>query len=274
MNDSLSAYVAYIGTLVQCAATLLIVFLFWVLARYAARKAYFTAWTRAWLVLMVALLALVARYTIVSNFDTTNLDQGPTVTVWLLYSAYQFGKLLFATLLVAGTLLFTGSPRTNRFLSIAIPSTALFAMVTVYVSTNLNEIVTWQAVLLFPAFGFCAFRLLRLGKSDRTLGTRLVGIVFSLLTVLWLLYFLAFANVRLVGGIGIFQNPWSLFTISNSFIDSLLSMLLSMGMVVMLMESATREAEEARAARLRDVDGGCRWEDRSLHPGRRRDFRL
>lgn len=253
MDQSLSGFISYVGTLVQCAATLLTVLLFWVLERYAARRAYFTAWTRAWLVLMVALLALVARYTIVTNFDTSDLDRDPTATVWLLYFTYQFGKLLFACMLIAGALLFTGSQRAYRFLSIAIPAAAALAAVTVYAADNLNEIVAWQAAALTPAFAYCAYRLLKLGPGQRTLGTRLVGSVCVLLTLIWALYLTAFTNVRVIVGLGVVENPWSLFTINNSFIDSLLAMLLSMGMVVMLMESATRETEEARAARLRDV---------------------
>lgn len=253
MDRDLTGFISYIGTLVQCAATLLTVLLFSVLDRYAARRAYFSAWTRAWLVLMVSLLALVARYTIVTSLDTSDLDRNPTVTVWLLYFVYQFGKLLFAGLLVAGILLFTGSTRAYRFLTIAIPAMAGFAAITVYASHNLNEIVAWQAAVVAPTFGYCAYRLLRLGPGQRTLGTRLVGSILGLLTGLWAFYFLAFTNVRIIGGLGVVENPWSLFTINNSFIDALLAMLLSMSMVVMLMESATREVEEARAGRLRDV---------------------
>jgi hypothetical protein len=57
----------------------------WVLERYTARRAYFSTWTRAWLVLMLALLALVARYTIVTSFARSDPDRDPTLTVQFLY---------------------------------------------------------------------------------------------------------------------------------------------------------------------------------------------
>jgi PAS domain S-box-containing protein len=251
MPQTVSGLISYIGTLVQCAATLLTVLLFWVLERYTARRAYFSMWTRAWLVLMLALLALVARYTIVTSFDSSELDRDPTFTVQLLYFGYQFGKLFFAALLVAGTLSFVGALQVRKYIVVSIGVITLYAAISVYASRNLNQIVAWQAAPLAPAFGYCAWRLLSLLPPVRTLGTRLVGIFFAMLAVLWSLYFLAFSNVRIISGVT--DNPWSVFTINNSFIDSLLAMLLSMGMVVMLMETATREAEEARVERLRDV---------------------
>lgn len=251
MNLSLSGLISFVGILVQCSSTLVTVLFFWLLGRYTVRRPYFYTWTRAWLALLVALLALVVRYTIIPTFDTTELDRHASATVLTLYFFYQYGKLLFGALLVLGTLRFIGRVPGIWTQVLGAAALGVFAAFTVISAQTLDSVVAWQAGLLAPAFTVTAALLLRLDHTQRTLGTRLVGFFFGVLAVTWVLYFFAFNNVSLAGR-GV-DDPWSVFTINNSFIDSLLAMLLSMGMVVMLMESATRETEEIRAARLRDL---------------------
>ena len=255
--NTVSGLLSFTGTLVQCAVAFLTVLLFALLGRYAARRPYFTAWTAAWAILLVSVLALVVRYYIVPDLDRTTLEALPSFTVRVLYFVYQFGKLLFALLLMHGTLLFLEDPHARRFL-LVIPGLLLVAGITVAVSSSLNQIVAWQGIFLVPAFGFCAIRLLLKNRERRSLGTGLVGGCFALLTVLWLLYFLAFSRIATAGPIS--RDPFSLFTINNSFIDTLVAMLLAMGMTVLLMEDATREMDLLRARRQAELAQAHRME--------------
>ena len=256
--NSLSGLLSFTGTLVQCAVAFLTVLLFALLGRYAARRSYFTAWTAAWAILLVSILALVVRYYIVPDFDRTTLEAVPSLSVRTLYLVYQFGKLLFAALLVHGALLFLGDDRARRFLSVAVPALLVVAGVSVGFSTSLNQIVALQGVFLVPAFAYAAFRLLQSNRSRRSLGTSLVGGCFVLLTILWLLYLLAFSYVIFGGALA--RNPFSLFTINNSFIDTLVAMLLTMGMIVLLMEDATLEMDQFRAQRQAEMAHAHRME--------------
>jgi signal transduction histidine kinase/ActR/RegA family two-component response regulator len=244
--NNLTGLLAFTGTLVQCAVAFLTVLLFALLGRYAARRAYFSAWTAAWAVLLLSILALVVRYYIVPNFDRTSLESLPSITVRTLYFVYEFGKLLFATLLVHGTLLFLDDRRASRFLAYALPVITVFAVTTVLIATSLNEIVAWQSSLIAAAAGYCCVRLIRMEATRRSLGTRLVGGCFGLMAALWVIYLVTFTRVAIVGGAA-GPYPSSLFTVNNSFIDTLVAMLLTMGMMVLLMEDATRETERLRA---------------------------
>ena len=256
--NSLSGLLSFTGTLVQCAVAFLTVLLFALLGRYAARRPYFTAWTAAWAILLVSILALVVRYFIVSDFDRTTLEALPSLPVRTLYVVYQFGKLLFAALLVHGTLLFLEDGRARRFLMVAAPAMLVVSAVSVAFSTSLNQIVALQGVFLVPAFGYCAALLLRANRGRGSLGIGLVGGCFLLLAFLWLLYLLAFSYVVFGGALA--RNPFSLFTINNSFIDTLVAMLLTMGMIVLLMEDATREVDQLRAQRQAELAHAHRME--------------
>jgi signal transduction histidine kinase/ActR/RegA family two-component response regulator len=256
--NTLSGLLSFTGILVQCAVAFLTVCFFALLGRYAARRTYFTAWASAWAVLLIAVLALVVRYNVLPAFDQGTLQDPPDFAVRALFFFYQFGKLLYAALLVHGTLLYLEDPRAGRMLLVAIPTLAVIAAVTVTLSDFLTPIVAWQAAFLAPAFGYVSWRLLRLKGDRQTLGTRLVGGVFGLMAVLWLLYFLAFTGVVTVGPGA--RDPFSLFAINNSFIDTLVAMLLAMGMVVLLMEDATRQMEQLRAQRQAELADAHRME--------------
>lgn len=252
-----SGLLSFTGSVVQCAVAFLTVLLFSLLGRYAARRAYFTTWTVAWAVLLVAVLALVLRNNVLPAFDEGSLLRPPGFTVRALHFFYQFGKLLYAALLVRGALLFLEDPRARRFLQVSIPAIAMISAVTVVLSDDIYSIIASQAAVLAPAFGYTSWRLLRV-REGRVLGPRLVGGIFGLMAGLWSLYFLSFTQVAAVGP-GT-RNPFFLFTINNSFIDTLVATLLSMGMVVLLMEDATREMEELRAQRQAELAHAHRME--------------
>jgi len=92
--------------------------------------------------------------------------------------------------------------------------------------------------------GACAALLFTLPASRRTLGSVAGGGTFSLLAILWLLYGIAF-GMRAAGGT---VPAWSTAVISfNTYFDLLLNISLGFAMVVLLMEDAKREVDDAQA---------------------------
>jgi diguanylate cyclase (GGDEF)-like protein len=103
-----------------------------------------------------------------------------------------------------------------------------------------------QAPLIAGPFLVCAWLLLRLPPSRSTMGSRATGAVFGMISLLWLAYAVAFA----AGGIPALREPANSLDFLlqyNSYLDLLLQMLLGYGMVVVLLEDAKREADDARA---------------------------
>jgi diguanylate cyclase (GGDEF)-like protein len=90
------------------------------------------------------------------------------------------------------------------------------------------------------ALAACAWLMLRLPRSRASVGNRATGVFFALLAGLWTVYATAFP---LSGGGGATQ--WVVQ--HNSYLDLLLQVLLGYGMVVVLLEDAKREADDAHA---------------------------
>jgi diguanylate cyclase (GGDEF)-like protein len=92
---------------------------------------------------------------------------------------------------------------------------------------------------------FCAIRLGSLPPSRHGLGSHITAAVFAIMAVLWIIYFFAFGAVHNgePRGTMFFQ----LFVRYNTFFDILMAMLLGFGMIVILMEDAKREVDDANA---------------------------
>jgi PAS domain S-box-containing protein len=108
-------------------------------------------------------------------------------------------------------------------------------------------------VVIVPLFLVSAAQLLRVPPVRRGLGTRITGGVFLLQGLLWLVYAFAFLLVWQHSGDTAYSNPFAALIRVNPFIDTLVEMLLAFGMIAMLNEQARHEADEERAARLRDL---------------------
>ncbi|HEU0297812.1 MAG TPA: GGDEF domain-containing protein, partial [Longimicrobium sp.] len=147
-----------------------------------------------------------------------------------------------------GTLNYVMGVRPRTFLQKAVPVVIVYSVVTAFLpGVLLNGVMLLQAPLVAGPFILCSWLLLRLPASRGTLGSRGTGAVFGMISVLWLGYALAFA----MGGIPALQQPSSApldFLLQyNSYLDLLLQVLLGYGMVVVLLEDAKREADDARA---------------------------
>ena len=243
--------ISFLGLWVQLGGLALLIGLFQLLTRHAGRRPYFATWARAWEVLFIAIVAVLLRYIMVAALSTDLLAE-TTPTARLLYFVYQLAKLVFLGLLLAGTLEYQHGATPYRSPWPWVGGIIAYAALSVAFSDNLERIVFWQGLIAIAVFGYSGLALFTLPRARRTLGTRVTAAMFQLLTVLWLLYVVAFGVVRRSGASYVI-NPLGFITQYNSFFDIVLAMGLAFGMVVMLLEDSEREIEEARAARLRDV---------------------
>jgi two-component system, cell cycle sensor histidine kinase and response regulator CckA len=124
----------------------------------------------------------------------------------------------------------------------------LLPLVTASPSASLRPLMPIQGAAAVVTFFACAALLLRHRGERRTLGTTFTGGVFVALGLLWSAYGLL-ATLRLLSPES-HQSLVLLVTRLNSYIDSVLELLLGFGMVVTLLEETRREAEKARAEHL------------------------
>jgi diguanylate cyclase (GGDEF)-like protein len=238
---------SFLGVLVQLGGAVMLIGLFLMLRRFVLRRAYFTAWVAAWGALAVAILALVVRYMLLPGLTGSPLgEQHPLVRV--LYLIYQTSKGLGFIFFVRGTLMYVagttaGFVATRKLWGAAVA----FALVSTAASRHgLNEMVIWQSAIAVPALGYCASALLWLPRSRRTTGSMAAGACFALLATLWLCYAGSFA-VAIQTVPGSLANAARTLVGLNSYFDLALNVLLGYAMVLVLMEDAKREVDDAQA---------------------------
>ena len=240
--EDIGALVSAIGLWTQAGGALLLVGLFAALLRsHPRRQPYFREWTRAWVWLLAALAGVIVQYGI------PLFTAGDTLAVRGANLLYQGGKLLFVVHMLAGTLNYVRGVKPRDFLRRAVPAVVVYAAATaLFPGVLLNGVMLLQAPLIAGTFVVCALLLLRLPPSRASMGSRATGAVFGMIAVLWLAYAVAFA----AGGIPALADPADSLDFLlqyNSYFDLLLQMLLGYGMVVVLLEDAKREADDARA---------------------------
>jgi diguanylate cyclase (GGDEF)-like protein len=241
IEGDLTAVISFIGVVVQLGGGLLLVLLFVLLRGYVVRRAYFAAWTAAWALGAAAIAALVVRYAIMPRVGA-EADDG-SLTVGALYLLYQFGKLGSFALFVSGTAMYaTGS----RLLAprITVAGVMLVYSVASLIASDgtLNQLVVWQAPIAVVALGACGALLFTLPASRRTLGSMAGGVAFTGLALLWLVYGVAFGIAQPGSSAG-----WAAVILKyNTYLDLLLNVALGFAMVVILMEDAKREVDDAQ----------------------------
>jgi diguanylate cyclase (GGDEF)-like protein len=107
-------------------------------------------------------------------------------------------------------------------------------------------VVLLQTPLMAGPFLLCAWLLLRVAAPRRSFGTRATGAVSMAIAGLWVLYAAAYLSLGLPPNLDS-DGPAAFLLRYNSYVDLLLQMLLGFGMVVVLLEDAKREADDARA---------------------------
>lgn len=243
VDGDLTAVVSFIGVVVQLGGELLLVLLFILLRRYVLRRGYFAAWTAAWACGAAAILALSVRYIIMPQLAPTPLDDS-SLAVRSLYFLYQTGKLASFALFVSGTAMYVTGSRLLGSRTLVFVSVLAYAVISLIgAHGDFNQLVVWQAPVAVVSLGACAALLFTLPPSRRTLGSVAGGGAFASLATLWLLYGIAFG----MGAGGIGSPRWAEAVVSfNTYFDLLLNISLGFAMVVLLMEDAKREVDDAQ----------------------------
>jgi diguanylate cyclase (GGDEF)-like protein len=242
---SVQVLIQYLGLISQAATVLLLVVLFVMLRRSADRRAYFHAWSNAWVALAVALTALVLRYILLPH-----LVGGPApedaLLVRVSYFIYQFAKFAFLILLLRGTLLYVGglADPPLGYLKMLWSVAGAVALISVLLTRDAVGVLFWQSAANLVMFAWCAAVLLLLPQSRYSLGTRTMAVMLLLNVVLWLCYVLAF-TFHFFPQLGVGGPIWNFFSGRNTFFDLILEMLLAFGMVLVLFEDARREIDSA-----------------------------
>lgn len=243
----------FIGVWVQLGATVLLLTLFYLLARHAGSSPYFIRWTGAWLAMFAAIVAVALRYLLAPALFPAG-EPVPVAVTAPLHGIYLFAKLVHLWLLLSGTWLLARERMLRGRPLVWIGSAAVVALVSAIGSASLRRIMPVQGIVAAVTFSICAFLLLTSRGERKTLGTRFTGSVFVALALLWLAYALLFTS-RILFPTEL-QSLAILFTRVNPFIDAGLEMLLGFGMVLTLLEDAERRAERSRAEHLAAMADG------------------
>lgn len=237
----LTSVVSFLGVILQLSGELLLVLLFVLLRRYVVRRGYFGAWTLAWVCGAVAISALAFRYLVLPG--VVGGTPG-ALTLAAFYTVYQVGKLGYLGLLVTGTAMYvTGSRLSGPRTAVVWVALAYAVASVLWSGSDLNQMVVWQAPVAVVALGACSALLFTLPRSRRTLGSVGGGSAFAALALLWLLYGIAFAAT----GTPRFDG-WAQAVVQfNTYFDLMLNTALGFAMVLLLMEDAKREVDDAQA---------------------------
>ena len=244
MANEFLSLVSLIGAVVQLGGCVLLLTLFALLRRHADRRSYFSSWGSAWLALTLAITAIVLRYNILPMLVTaTQLEERSEEQA--LHFFYQSGKLIYLVLLAVGTAQYAVGLRSRAWVRVAVAVSVLYAGASVAVSDRITDLVVFQAPLAVTIFVYCALTLLRLPQPRRSLGSRVTGVVFAMMAVLWVIYFVAFGMPRF--GITSLSTISTLVVSFKTYLDVVLQMLLGYAMVLVFMEDAKREVDGAHA---------------------------
>ncbi|HET7459083.1 MAG TPA: GGDEF domain-containing protein [Gemmatimonadaceae bacterium] len=244
-TEQVNGLIRFIGVVSQLGGALLLVALWALLRSHSHRREYFRQWGRAWLALVVAIISTAIRFLLVPNFDTRLLNaEFPGVRG--AYAIYQFTKLLYFAFLVMGTATYVTGVKSWRLVVASVTVAAVCAAATVAWSPTISTVIMWQAPIAVAALSYCAWALLRIRRSRRSLGNRVTGTIFALTAVTWAVYLFAF-NYRMLPAGSSLRTALELVARFNGYADLLLQMLLGYGMVVILMEDGKREVDDAHA---------------------------
>lgn len=226
------------GILLQLAGALLLAGVFVLLRSHARRRPYFITWGRAWLALLVANAALATRHVI---RDAAEVEVPPHALA--LDLLYQLAMLLFLLLLAAGVLQLVRAGRLRPALPAAVVLAVGYATASVLATSTVTEVLALLAAVMAPVFGWCAVRALTLPQARRGVGLRLAGAAFAALAVVAVTDLLVFTGFGISGTAPLLRAVAS----QRVSLDLLLYMMLGLGMIVLLMEDAKREVDDAHA---------------------------
>jgi diguanylate cyclase (GGDEF)-like protein len=246
--DQTLPVVVFLGVLVQLGGMLMLIGVFYLLRGHVLRRSYFSAWAAAWAAVAAGIGALVVRYILVPGLRGAPAHEAD-VTVRGLYFVYQSFKVLGLVLLLRGTVMYVAGARAGfgatRRLWIA---AVLFAALSTTVSSRgLNEMVIWQSAIGVPILGYCASMLFWLPRSRRTRGSLATASGFLFLAVLWLFYAGAFGLLVRVHAHTALRAFAARVVSLNSYCDLAANVFLGYAMILLLLEDAKREVDDAQS---------------------------
>lgn len=233
-----------IGVAMQFVTTLLLVLLFLLLRSQAQRRGYFVYWGWGWGLLALGLAALFVQFFFIGG--PFNFSGNFKEAEHALSGIYQFCKLGFLAALLAGTLDFTHGARTRRILRVGLAVALIYTLASMWATESLARTLVWQIPFTAGIYFTCAYLLLALPPSRRSLGSRVTGCFFAIFGIVWLSYAVVFqpALITPMLDIGAWLEQAAYY---NAYIDLLLQMLVAFGMILILLEDAKRETEAAHA---------------------------
>ena len=243
--EHVRSLIQLIGLWTQLGATALLVALFLVMRRHGPRRTYFSTWGEGWGALCAAVAAMLVETFYRMAPPTLIAETGglSSPIVQALYGLHAFGRLLFLALIVAGTTMYTRGLNHVIFFRIASPIAALWTAAAVLTGGGFDGVMQWQVPVAVFAYGWCAWQLGALPPSRAGVGTAVTASAFLALGVVWALSGVAYGMLGhpAVGGF------WQWLAAYHSFVELLLLMLLGFGMLVIQLEDARREVDDARA---------------------------
>ncbi|HET7369563.1 MAG TPA: GGDEF domain-containing protein [Gammaproteobacteria bacterium] len=219
--DQVAKLVGTIGLATQGAAGLLLALLFFLLRPYAVGRRYFLKWANAWVLIAVAVGALV-------------WNQGTPVANFI----YQLGKLTAFALLFCGTLEYARSTG-HRLVWPMLAAAVAWAAISFQLNPSLLRLMMAQApaVILMSLCG--AWLLLNVKPPRRSVGVVMCGGLFILIAVAWSLYATSMLQGLATQGLARTVLHYA------AWVDLVLDVLLAFGMVLILLDDVRREAATA-----------------------------
>jgi diguanylate cyclase (GGDEF)-like protein len=245
-DKAIWSLIGLVGLWVQIGISALLWLFFFLLRQHAGRRSrFFRFWTQGWVALLVALLFLALGF---YGLPLLDLPAGRSA-LWLQDSVlllYQLAKLSFLLLLVAGVLEYADGRLPRQFLRQGALLVLACALVCIPIAGDISRLVLLQSALSVVALAYGAVRLMLLPRLRLTLGAKVMAVTFVLYALLWCGYGLDLYKDQ-YGLPAILADGLSQLGRFNGYLDALLQLLLSCGMVLMLLEDARRETNAAHA---------------------------
>lgn len=239
--------ITFIGVVTQMTAVSMLSIVFLLLNRLAERKEYFSAWVFGWIFMALSLVLLVPSIANGRLTETLVLDGGEVGgNGWTIFSitGYMLARLLALTYLLAGVLQFCRHFSLRPYLGWMLPGIIAYTLLTMVMAVNALQVAAWLAVPTVMVATYSAWLLWRLPRPRRSLGTRTSTAAFLLLAIAWVFFLPAFSHYAVAPGHS--HAGWRvLVTQYNGFIDTLLAILMAIGMVLILLEDTLLEVRSA-----------------------------
>lgn len=234
-----SRLIALIGIGGEAAAVLLLALLFFLLRPYAARRSYFLKWANAWVMIAVALAAVMVHYYLFPGITAASDEVGHEWVAAVDF-VYQCAKLMAFGLMLCGTLNFARGAG-DWILMPLIAAAVAYAAVSFAFEPSMPTLMMAQAPGIVGTSLLCAWLLCGLRAPRRSLGSRMSSIMFVLIAALWLVYLWALRA-------GLTRATWQGWVLYyDAYFDLFADVLLAFGMILILLDDAWRETEIAHA---------------------------